>query len=267
VESSVPLPSKSYYSCDEIAERWNTNRDDLLVFAMDGLLELSVLLIGREIELGSLVDGRKVKEEVKTFTCPLPAYPEDLWRAMKGGAASIGRFKTAHADRYAVPANESRRWPMWDSSVVITREERDRFERTHNLTPDVKEARATDFSHSSDYSIVTLSGRTFQLGALQAGMVRMLHAATRTGDGWVSGRDLLDEVRSASTYIGHVFKSQHQWQQLIQSDGRGKYRLNMPGSDRATKRLFRSILNRSYSPDSAIRRIQTPEWPSVRVTT
>jgi hypothetical protein len=237
----MPLPPKSYYGIEEIAEMWGTTSDDILIYAMDGLIELSVMLVGRQIATGEIVDGEKKEREVRRFNRPLPVYAEDLWPIMKGAGSTIGRFKTSEPNTYAEPANENRRWPVWASSVVITREEKDKFERAHKIATSSASAEQPvkgAFSHSADYTSVELSGYSFQLGALQAGIVRQLHAASVDGPGWIRGGILLEGVQSRSTYIGHLFKSQPNWLKLISSDGKGNYRLNIPGGGQE-KKLFR----------------------------
>lgn len=238
----MPLPPKSHYGIAETAKKWRTSTDNILVYAMDGLIELSVMLVGRPIALGEIVNGEKHEREVKRFNTPLPVYAEDLWNIFKGSGSTIGRFKTSEPNTYAEPANEHRRWPVWESSVVVTREERDRFERIYKLGPaaDTEQCHQSEFRHSTDYSSVELSGYSFRLGPLQAGIVRQLHAASLTGDGWVRGEVLLETVRSKSVYIGHIFKSKPNWLKLIASDEKGSYRLNI-GKAGSDKKLFRRL--------------------------
>jgi hypothetical protein len=246
----MPLPSKSHYGIEEMAERWGTTSDDILVHAMDGVLELSVMLVGRPIAIGEIIAGEKREEEVKQFNSPLPVYAEDLWNIFKGRASTIGRFKTSEPNRYAEPANQDRRWPVWPSSVVITREERDRFEAMYEVGPsaDTRQSSNQTFRHSPDYTSVELPGYSFQLGALQAGIVRELHAASLSGSGWVRGSILLERVRSGSTYLGHLFKSQPNWRELIASDQKGSYRLKMPVGGSEKKLVRRLSLGIGLAP-------------------
>jgi len=53
-----------------------------------------------------------------------------------------------------------------------------------------------------------------------------LHEAARRGEPWQSGKAILSAAGSKSLKMSDVFKSQKQWRSLIESNGRGNYRLN-----------------------------------------
>jgi hypothetical protein len=44
----------------------------------------------------------------------------------------------------------------------------------------------------------------------------------------LTGKLILGEAGSSSTRMSDVFKSQPHWRRLIDSDGRGRYRLRVP---------------------------------------
>lgn len=83
------------------------------------------------------------------------------------------------------------------------------------------------FEHDYDYRHVRFAALTFHLGPKQGSVVRMLHEASKRPDPWVHGKHLLHgSIRSMR--VSELFKSQPYWRALIESDGRGKYRLNLP---------------------------------------
>jgi hypothetical protein len=85
------------------------------------------------------------------------------------------------------------------------------------------------FEHDPNYCWVRLRGEKFNLGPQQARVVRHLHAASQTDDPWVHGKELLRQKPSiSSSSIRDLFKSKPNWRVLIDSDGRGIYRLNLP---------------------------------------
>lgn len=91
----------------------------------------------------------------------------------------------------------------------------------------VVERYRTIFEHDYDYRNVRLGPLTFQLGPKQGSVVCMLHGASKRPDPWVHGKHLLHgSIRSMR--VSELFKSQPYWRALIESDGRGKYRLNLP---------------------------------------
>jgi hypothetical protein len=79
-----------------------------------------------------------------------------------------------------------------------------------------------DFWHSPTYDVVRLRDLTFSLSPNRRQAVRKLHQASKTDDPWVAGRDLV-EGRMVD-----AFKSlKPNWRLLIESDKKGKYRLNL----------------------------------------
>ena len=62
-------------------------------------------------------------------------------------------------------------------------------------------------------------------GPIQAKVIRALHAAAISGDPWCSGKALLAAAGAKSRKMGDVFKSKPDRCDLIESNGRGQYRL------------------------------------------
>lgn len=91
---------------------------------------------------------------------------------------------------------------------------------------------ASGFQHYANYRHVRINGVEFSLTRTQAHVVRQLHeACLGGGDPWRYGPTLLGEARSKSMQLFQVFRrhtSPH-WSILIESDGRGYYRLNIRG--------------------------------------
>ena len=67
----------------------------------------------------------------------------------------------------------------------------------------------------------------YTLGPIQAKVVSILYDAATTGSPWRHGQQVLAEAGSRCTRISDLFKTQAEWRKLIQSDKRGKYRLNI----------------------------------------
>lgn len=55
----------------------------------------------------------------------------------------------------------------------------------------------------------------------------MLHEASETDKPWLNGKTILGRAGSACTRMRDLFKSQPGWRRLIDSNGRGMYRLNV----------------------------------------
>jgi hypothetical protein len=83
------------------------------------------------------------------------------------------------------------------------------------------------FRNDPTYKHVWLNGIQFTLGPLQAKIVKLLHQAALTDDPWRTGKEILSQAGSTQSKLVDVFKSRKDWQLLIESDGRGMYRLRI----------------------------------------
>jgi hypothetical protein len=60
--------------------------------------------------------------------------------------------------------------------------------------------------------------------------MRQLHEALREGHPWVHGKQLLRNTDARTGRVRDLFKRKAVWELLIESDGRGCYRLKDPNS-------------------------------------
>jgi len=82
------------------------------------------------------------------------------------------------------------------------------------------------FRHTVDYRHVWLHGIAYTLGPLLADIVRLLHHSRRQdGNGWRNGKRILEAVGSSQIKMSDVLKDRKDGKALIQSDGKGMYRL------------------------------------------
>jgi predicted transcriptional regulator len=83
--------------------------------------------------------------------------------------------------------------------------------------------------HDPGYAHVSIRGVEFTLNAVQAGIVRVLHRAALDGRRWVSGEELRQETGFRQPKLSGVFRylRNPSWREIIASDGRGSYRLNV----------------------------------------
>jgi hypothetical protein len=75
------------------------------------------------------------------------------------------------------------------------------------------------------YEHVTFKGIRFTFGPIQAKVVKLLHEASKAGQ-WSSGKMILGKAGAGTTRMHDAFKSQLRWRELVDSDGRGKYRIS-----------------------------------------
>ncbi len=235
----MPLPPKEYFTLEEIEERWRMRRRDLVYYAENGLLELSARVVEVVLERGAIEegpDGRwcRVPDGAGPYTGLLALRERDLMEVFRNQGFHVRSFRAAKG-RYCevrAPAEGVRVQP---DDLVVARAERDRFEQEHGLAAsgargaeDARPPRAIRFSQRNDYAEVTLDGRTFRLGPCQAAVVRLLHEASRTSSPWLPGKVVLSRAGSCGTRMRDLFKTQPHWRELILSNGRGMYRLNLP---------------------------------------
>jgi hypothetical protein len=171
-----------------------------------------------------------------------PILKDDIWPIIQNRVGSIDHFRPRDPYHYA-RFHECAPLKVTLQQLLITREERDRFEDAHKIEvvePDVR-LRRECFTHDADYAHVDLLGRSFTLGATQARIVRALHEASLAGSPWVRQDELLERCGAKSSRLVDVFKAKQDWRQLITHDGRGRWRLNLPerGPSKARQQAFR----------------------------
>lgn len=242
----MPLPQKRWFRLAEVAKRWLIAVSDLEDYALDEMLELAVFVVDLPAEMGSW-EGSRLGEGPLLQDLPLLNGPQALPRVsllgiFRDGQVEVRSFQTEQANTYLhirsdVPAMIVRR-----DDLIVTREERDRFEREHGAAsaPGMPPM-ATETWHSEDFARVLLAGTWHKFGKKQAAVLRSLKAAGDRGEPWCDGQKILTEVEASSMRLVDLFKYKPVWRQLIEADGNGGYRLNtaMLSPERRRVRLFR----------------------------
>jgi hypothetical protein len=220
---------KDYFALHELTERWDLPHHDLVYLAENGLLRVSVRLYGVRLEQGSyeeVGDGQwcSIPEEQSLFQGLQDLRAEDVYRLFHEGALRIARFD-APERRYCVVLKPTNGVLIKKEELVVRRCERDRTEARHGLGG-TQRASSVIFEPRHDFSEVLTGERTYMLGPIQARVVRILHEAAANGCAWRHGKAVLAEAGSSCTRLSDLFKTQPEWRKLIQSDRRGRYRLN-----------------------------------------
>ena len=220
---------KAYFTMPDALDRWSVPEADLAYLAENDQLRLSIRILNLPIEFGDFEetdDGRcfSIPCERSSFNGLLDLHVQDVFQLFRLGAVSVTRFRTAKAD-YACFWGSRENLTIRKPDLVLRREERDRFEADTGFRGASGVKPADAFSASADYSHIRCNGREFRLGPIQVQVVRILHAAARRGDPWQSGKAVLWEAGSRSLKISDIFKSKKDWPLLIESNGRGAYRL------------------------------------------
>jgi hypothetical protein len=203
----MPLPPRRYFFLPDVARRWGTTALDLATYAHEGLLELCVMTAATQVRFG-WIDGEPedcghVPGGTRVLSGPQPLRSADLWPIIANRVGTIDHFKAPETNGYVALLEDAEPIRVTLHQLLVTREERDRFEQEYGLAPvDDPPPKANGaFAHAANYSDVTLLGRRHVLGPLQASIVRELHAASLRGEDWMSHQELLRACGAKSTRI------------------------------------------------------------------
>ena len=138
-------------------------------------------------------------------------------RAVIAGRRTLWNVEIFGTDE--IPTNVTR-LPDWLSQYS---------DKLADSTPPLSGAAAGSpaFHHDPDFRHVTLRGREFSLSPTQAGVVEVLHEAWVGGTPWKHLEDLRGIVGFETAKLGSIFRRVKAWRDLIASDKRGFYRLNL----------------------------------------
>ena len=76
-----------------------------------------------------------------------------------------------------------------------------------------------------------LRGIDYTLSDLHSKIVKLLHEAFLRGEEWQHGAKILEQAGSLQFKMSDVLKARDDWQSLIESDGKGMYRLKIRPDD------------------------------------
>jgi hypothetical protein len=226
----MPLRDKAYFRLDEIQAQLGLSRADFVYLVENGLLKASARIWNAVIEEGEYdhaADGQtfRLPTDQRRFSGLLDLMPRDAYRLLRHQTAVINAFD-APEGQYLVLLHPEDGIEVHVDDLVVRRDERDRFEREQR--PALPRINGNTFKVVGDYKQVIIAGRLFHLGTCQAEVVRLLHEAAKTEEPWRYGKAVLAAAGSSCTRMADLFKSQRHWRELIASDGRGHYRLNIP---------------------------------------
>ncbi len=228
---------KAYDRLHNLWRRWGITQEDTYYAIENDLLRTSVWLPLRYVERGVIKDGRFIYERHEPKEGFSGVRPQDFRRICSTGRAKLREFRSikqeGHIFRLAYePPQPAIMVRIGD--LVVLQEDRKKFEETYSvgqgntLAFPAKPGVEGEFHFSNDYRHVTLRGKEFHLGDVQARVVEQLHDAARSRQPWVHGKTLIYESGSRAVRVRDIFKHKREWRSLISSDDRGYYRLNLP---------------------------------------
>jgi hypothetical protein len=223
----MPLPEKEYFALEEIEERWGIQRRDTTYYAENGLLEIMMRVVGVVIEVGIIEtepNGRwfSILEDHRRYSGLLALRACDLAILLRRGSMTIRCFR-AGEERYGDIVAPEDGIEVHACDLVVTRAERDRFERAHALDNQVKSngKRAMPvmppIDCSDDGGWITVRGREYLFsGLLQKTVIRRLYEALQDGSPRIGMQALLEEIESRSRHISQVFSgADPRWREIV----------------------------------------------------
>ena len=248
----MPLPQKRWFRLAEVAKCWSMAVSDLEDYALDEMLQLSVFVVDLPAESGIREGTQRVLHDLPILTGPQPLPRSSLLGVFRDGQAEVRAFRTEQPSTYLhirtdVPGMIVRR-----DDLIVTREERDRFENEHGTTsaPAGPTATAENW-HNEDFTRVLFGGVWHRFGKKQAAVLRLLQAAREKGEPWCEAQQLLTEAKANSLRLVDLFRHKPVWRQLVEANGNGGYRLNV------------TMLSPEFRRIRLFRRSGTATWPRV----
>ena len=204
-----PLPETVFYTLDTARRSMNIHSDDLERMIVAGDIQACVWLpLLSAFERSGSTYGDLIHFEgygiISRHLCS---------RLVRMGNASIREFRCINNHMtYVLPDS------VPDIGIAI---DHLRIADNELIMPPYRGSLDTDFQR------VIIDDKTYTLGAVQAKICHLLHEAALAGTPWQNGKQLLHKAGSQSLTLGNVFKRHPAKHHLIESDGRGYYRLRL----------------------------------------
>lgn len=219
---------KKYFSLEEVMERWQMPERDVGYLAENDELRLSTRVYDLCLEAGRYIAssglGRWVWDVCEKYSGLVDLHAGDAYMLFRCAERDLTEFRDLNGDRLRVPEASPPVHVML-GDLLVRREERDRVEQVQGFGAGMLKFGNLAFSTSTDFRNVSWKGTHYRFGEVQARVLRELRRAADEGEPWQSGKHLLTQAGSRSMRMADVFKSQPVWRELIESNGRGHYRL------------------------------------------
>lgn len=235
------LPIKKEYDrLQSLLTRWGVPQEDVYYAIENGALNTCVWLPLRYLERGVIKNRKFIYEQHEHKGGFVGVRPQDFHRICSCGCCKLRLFRSTTGEGYILRMVDEPPQPsiaVRISDLVVLEKDRKKFEETYNIKADnvldfVKEPAAPEFSASRDYRHITFEGEDYQLGDVQAQIIEQLYDASLTDNPWVHGKTLIHVAGSRAIRLRDLFKNKSKWRDLIISDARGRYRLNVKADEK-----------------------------------
>lgn len=231
------LPPRVFYSLAEIESLWGVCGSEVRQWIVHGTLEVHVWLPLMSVyELIEEKAGKHLvaRQGLRHFEGYVSLSPCRYRALLRQDRVYLREFRDAETnDRLVLPENADD-FQICHSDIVILQSERERFEIRYQIRsgafrrsgwPNRGDANPSNRRFDPSFKTVLIQGREHRFGDIQAAILQRLYQAALDGEPWQAGKRVLSEAGSQSFTISNVFKRNPVWRRLIDSDGRGAYRL------------------------------------------
>jgi hypothetical protein len=230
----MAFPTKKYERLYVLQRQWQLPQEDMFYAIEDSMLRVCIWLPLRYMEIGTIKNRQFIHESHEHIEGFVGVRAEDCHTIFSKGRTGLRRFHSIAKTDQMLRLSDEPPQPTISvryNDLVVLQKDKESFEKLWELNESNDESEETDpqnFSHSNDYRHIILNGIEFRLGDNQAKILAMLHDATQSRNPWVHGKTLIYESGVTAPRLRDVFKHRADWRDLIISDNRGYYRLNVP---------------------------------------
>ncbi|PIR33666.1 MAG: hypothetical protein COV36_02320 [Alphaproteobacteria bacterium CG11_big_fil_rev_8_21_14_0_20_44_7] len=242
----MALPKQDYFRLEIIEKQWSISHDEVMYAVENNLLKVCVWLPICFVEYGKEEGCQFHTAICEHYEGLVGVRPKDCHMLFQRGESSLTHFLAVghkqHSDIRI--ADEPQQPPLMvlERDLLVMNNDKEAFEKEYQIgTVDQQPAYSDHLQHDPYYSRKRTNGRrfvysnhyrhvvyedeNFHLGTIQAKVIERLHNASQNGEPWIYGKVLLHDAGSQCNRMRDVFKSQPEWRNLIESDGKGHYRL------------------------------------------
>jgi hypothetical protein len=257
-EEAMAIPERAYDRLQNLWRRLGLSQEDIYYAIENDQLRTSVWMPMRFMERGVIKDGKFVFVRHECREGFIGVRPQDFHRICSTGRAKLRIFRSVKQEDHILRLAYEPPQPgitVRIHDLVVLQEDRKRFEKNYDLPQDnntlhfpVKPGVEGNFRYSNDYRHITLNGHEYRLGDVQARIIEQLHDAARSRQPWVHGKTLIYESGSQALRVRDIFKHQRKWRELIKSDDRGYYRLNIPSNELQNNPASGAVESQHHEP-------------------
>jgi len=240
----MPLPEREYFSLKALDQRWEIPHEDICYAIENGLLRACAYLEISWMEFCHREGQRLIVEITSRCEGWVGIEPKDCRRIFSRGESKLTSFISIRHDGHILRlSSEPPQRPIKISidDLSVLHDDCKTFEEHHQIKLRIpgkkilvlRAAKDDSSEHghqlslvaSNNYQNIRIGDQSFTFGTIQAKIIKRLHEASQQESPWVNGKQLLHYAGSNGGKLRDVFKSQPSWRQIIESDGRGYYRL------------------------------------------